>query len=191
MEEIKKITIPESWEEVSLGLYQKIDSLRYREYHSDVAYFIDIIDKMGIMDKGMLLQLDVIELNKIAQEIGWVVNLPEIEEKTEVEIDGQVFRFKSELEKMTVGEAISIEMLMDSGKQTEIESIDIVLSVLLRPIDENGEMEEFNADLVDERRELFLEKLSIVDVYGFIIFFYAGVGNSTILNSRGSSTNPL
>jgi len=74
------------------------------------------------------------------------------------------------MNEITVGEYVSIETLIEQGNLNSVSSIPAILSVILKPVNE-----VFNSSIVNERMELFKNKLSIEDVLGMSVFFSTGV----------------
>jgi len=74
------------------------------------------------------------------------------------------------MNEITVGEYVSIETLIEQGNLNSVSSIPAILSVILKPVNE-----VFNSSIVNERMELFKNKLSIEDVLGMSVFFSIGV----------------
>jgi len=95
---------------------------------------------------------------------------PEEVDKKEVTINGKVFRLIENINEITLGEYVSIETLIEQGNLNSVSSIPAILSVILKPVNE-----VFNSSIVNERMELFKNKLSIEDVLGMSVFFSIGV----------------
>jgi hypothetical protein len=80
------------------------------------------------------------------------------------------------LNNITLGEYISIQTLIDSNKTNSISSIPYILSIILRP-----EGEEFNVGIINDRVELFLNELSIVEAMKLVMNY--NNWNTIILSS--------
>ena len=177
----KEFSLPESWKEVKLKTFLQLEDIekRKKEYLSELKYSIEVISILLGCDADLLYDLDSDGFQKITQEIEWMNKLPENNKLSIIEIEGQTYAFPKDLNKLTMGEIISIEINI---KNKEYDLLKL-LSILLRPAkkvkdDETGEeiwvQEPFRANNMEYREKLFLEHLSYYDVFSFIQAFSDG-----------------
>ena len=121
----------------------------------------------------------------LANELEWATNsdIPH-NGKTEFEIDGVTYMLPPDLNQLTMGEVISIEVELKDVKESQI--LPILLGILLRPArkikKEDGteklvicDFDDSYVQTIEERRELFLDNLHITDVMHVKDFFLNGV----------------
>lgn len=174
-----KLTVPTSWEEVTVEQYQVLQTLKkVEEYDSNLLYMIDVITSLTDVTSEMISGINLGNLNILISDMGFIQNLIPDDKKDEVKIGKDVFKWIGDLNSITVGEAISIEQIIDLEELNYTSSFDVVLAVLLRKVKEDGTLEPFDSEIFEQRRKLF-SKLPITDVYGMVVFFSLGEKTST------------
>lgn len=159
--ESRKINVPNSWEGITLEEFLKITKLIYTD---DISYYIDIIN---IFNDDITIE----EISKwsddtikaISSHLSFLNTEMDIDVQKEVKIANTTFKI-IDLNKITIGEYISIQTLIDNKKLSHIGSIPAILSIILRPEDE-----EFDVNVIDERIELFTKELSIVEAMNLAV----------------------
>jgi hypothetical protein len=175
----KEFELPEGWHEVNLDKFVKIIEKNnlIGEYKSQILFGLEIL--------GILIDADVVELKNLTKksfdtlsdEIKWINEAPVGMDKDEFEIDGGVFRPLKDLNKLTMGDNISLELVI--GQSNEATFIVNILPILLRKVKrikgEDGnyieELEGFEDDKYEERKKLFMDNIFITDVVNFRDFF--------------------
>ena len=167
----KEILIPTSWQDVTLGEYIELSKLDINSYKSPVEYYIHMLRVFGNTDiENIFEYIKAVDLNSIVGQMSFMNEQPKQLDNKTVVVNGVDYHLTSNLNDLTVGEYVSIEQLIESGKLDSIEAIPVILSVILRPLDE-----DFDSDKCAERIKLFTKELSIEDVLGMSIFFSIGV----------------
>lgn len=168
------LDLPQSWAGVKLIQYQKLDALNANVYKSRVFQLVDILEILTGLSKKTIFNLDVDVIKEIEDDLSWMHEEPQPQKIDKIIIDEIEYRPKKDFKKLTLGEMASIEILIDSEQASEVSSIDIALAVLLREVDDNNELKDFNADNVGELRESIRTNLSITQVLEFAVFFSDG-----------------
>lgn len=169
-----KLTIPESWDEVSVNDYIKIVNIRDL---SPEGMILELLHILSSVDKKTLGTIDSGELGVIEEELRWVSQPPSIAVENiqkDFMIDGIKYQYNRKFDTMTLGELASYELIMKQKKLNEIESYPYVLAIILKKVDKDGKLEEFNADTINELAELFGDKLNIAETMGLLFFFKNG-----------------
>jgi len=164
------ITVPSSWSDITVAQYQAITSLDKSAYKTDTRYIIDMVSIICGVDT---LSLDAETFAKITGMLGFLGTEIKAEKKEEITIDGKVYRWKSNLNQITVGEMVSIEQVIDLEKLTYNLSYDVIAAVLMREVQEDGTMPEFDSKLFTKYREM-LNEVPVTELSGMINFFIAG-----------------
>jgi hypothetical protein len=86
-----------------------------------------------------------------------------------IEINDEKYYLYSDYEKLTTGEIISLDTILESNKNNVNKCLSDILCIFLRKKKENGKLEKFTTTLF-ERKDMF-SKLPINKVYHLIIFF--------------------
>lgn len=171
--ESRKINVPDSWEGITLEEFIKISNLMYVD---EISYYIDIINifnnEISIEEiekwNDDTIKAIISHLSFLNQEMDTYI-------QKEIKIANKTFKI-IDLNKITIGEYISIQTLIDSKKLSHISAIPSILSIILRP-----EGEEFDVSVIEERIELFSKELSILEGMNLVMNY--NNWHSIILNS--------
>jgi len=175
----KEYNLPEGWGEVNLSKFQRILEKNdlIAEYKSQILFGLEIFSILIDCDVEDLKSLTKTSFEKLSEETKWLYDEVKGNEKDEFVIEGEIYRPLKDLNKLTMGDNISLEMMIKESNQATL--ITNILPVLLRKVKkiklESGEwaeeLEPFNAELYAERRRLFMENIYITDVINFKDFF--------------------
>lgn len=164
-----KIELPNSWNDVTIGEY--IDISQITPGLTEVEYVLNVLNILTGEDIVTLSQILPEEMNKIANVLSFMLVPPNVNNLIkEFNINGVKYTYNREFDKMTVGEQISYEILLEKDKLTDVQALPYLLSIILRKEDETS----FNADNLYERAELFNHNLSIAQTIGILFFFKNG-----------------
>jgi len=168
------ITLPEGWDEISIGQFNKMNELASKKLNEN-EYIVKLIELFNPdIDKELLTKIFVNELSSITSNLVWMGTLPSGDVRDEFKIGDDTYRYQRELNKLTVGEMVSYEVLLDNPNISQFENNSILLSIILRKVMDDGTLEEFNSDIIMERKELFENELTINETYGLVFFFLNG-----------------
>jgi len=166
------ITLPTSWKEVNLETYMELISLN-TEGLTSIDLFINQLAILSNEDPEELNKLPLTEVTNILNTIHWLNLLPQEIKENIVTIKGKEYGLIQSLSKITLGEWIDLESLIDEGINSNIHKI---LAILYRPIitKENKEkyiIEPYDSNTLEDRAELFKKEMMLGDVYGAFVFF--------------------
>jgi hypothetical protein len=156
---INKITLPSSWEEVKIGMYQDLASVENSD--SGLTKLIDIISVLADIDPEDVRKINSTDLEPICDAIAWTADAPKDSFKEFIEVDGKVYHLVK-LSSLSVAENADLETYAN-----DIGQLHKFFALLYRPIDEK----EYSVETMNERAELFRENVAITDVIGTIVFF--------------------
>lgn len=176
-----KIIVPTDWNDVTLGQYVNIAKIKRQEGKSgDLNYLIDLILILcPDVTREILEDISAADLNNIVGDWSWLSKLPKNDDiKKEYIINGEKYVYSKANEKLTVGEMITYETLVDSKQMTENDTLSLVLAIILKK-EVDGVIEDFNTDEIYDRIKLFEDNITIGDAIGLIFFFSTGGKTST------------
>ena len=169
-----KLTVPDSWNQVTIKQYQLIINLKK-------TTSINIISILTNQDEEIIKSLDINTITNIINHLNWT-NTLDIKEvyKPIIKIDNKEYGFISKLTSLTVGEWIDLEHYIGDLNN----NIHNIFSILYKPLitaysDTDRLLENTNNDETQRRAELFKEKAMIGDLYGALVFFCLIVKEST------------
>lgn len=171
-EEVLNFELPQSWDEVTVKQFMDIISINrdgikmYELVSKTINAFTGINEEhLEMMDfKDFKVISDILEFTKVDV-------VPVTVEY--VELDDIKYYLKSDFNKLTMGEVISIETIMTKSDNNLFKVIDELLCIFLRKKKENGKLETFKVEMMD-RNEMF-KNLKITEVLNIFNFFLDGV----------------
>jgi hypothetical protein len=175
----KEYEMPEGWNEVNLSKFEQIleKNRLIAEYKSQILFGLEVFSILIGCPMDDLRNLSKSSFEILTKEIEWVNETPKAEHKEEFIIGGEKFKPLRDLNKMTMGESISLELMIKESNEANL--LINILPILLRKVkqvkDEKGNITEelipFESEKYEERKNLFKENIFITDVIAFKDFF--------------------
>ena len=158
-----KISIPQTWEEITLKKYQKIINilgddlnLTKENYLTYISIFLDINeDQLKLIDEDQLLKI-------LEKELKWCKEPIKLKTETTIKYKDVIYTYDSNFNGLTYGEVSSYEFLIEKNKCNYISSMSYILGLLLR---KQGEI--FDAHKIEPYSNLFTD-LPITDCLNII-----------------------
>lgn len=183
----KEFQMPTDWSEVSLKHYVELTKLEENksEYIFGELYLLKVIEVLCGADSGELDDLTIDMVSDLSQSVGFFQTEPKWNNTRNIKIGDVDYVFPADLNKLTMGEYISIKTLQENS-QSQADAIPYILAVILRPgelvkNEETGKeywvQNKFDANNIEYRRELFM-KQPVFDLMGPVSFFLNGNGLS-------------
>jgi hypothetical protein len=183
--EARTFDLPESWNEVSVDTFSKIWGID-REAFTPIELTVESVSLMTGIDSDSLMMMTPVEFNKVAEIIEFTNKDVEGTNVDSITVDGEEYFLYKDFNKLTMGEVISLEILMEKADGKLMTVMPDMLCLFLRKKKENGKLESFKKSFM-ERAESF-KKVSIADVNDIFLFFSNG-GDSSISNMKESLEN--
>lgn len=152
----RKIDVPQSWEDVTLGLYEEVYFLQPETHRDRVA----LVAKLCKAEPELLLDWPAEIFNIVVEHINFIFGDNPALPSATVDINGTPFCVSIE-DALTLGEWIDAEEVQKRGENI----ISGVLSIVCRPVGE-----KYDPIITDARREQFAA-LPMVKVLGVMAFF--------------------
>ena len=182
--------MPTSWDEMNLSKYVELAKLEEMKesFGMPELYLLKVIEALCGAEQGDLDDLTLDMVTELSKEVGYLQEQPVWGNSRHIEIEGQDYVFPEDLNKLTMGEYISIKTLQEQ-QTSQADLIPYLLAIILRPgkkeYDEETKKEfwkqdRFNVSNLDYRKELFL-KQPVFNLMGPVSFFLNG--NETYMNS--------
>lgn len=171
-------TMPSSWSEVNLKTFEKIKSLLaiFGEYKSINQYALDLIQVLSGAPIDKLKNMTRASFDELQGVISWVGEEVKLENKKVFNINGVEYMAVENLNSMTMGDSISLEIMIAESNETNVQSN--ILPILIRKTKEiikDGKVvkvpSEFDAENYSETKELLLNNLKITEVMWVRDFF--------------------
>ena len=159
----KSWTIPTSWDDVKLSVFQKLEE----EKANENTQMIDILHILTNKTKDEVMSLPVEFIDLLLQKLSFMLEpMPSQEPTNKIEIDGETYQINF-MEKLRVGEYVAVEM----ARKNDEHNYANVLAILCR---KEGEIYDstFENEVLPSRIELF-ENQPITKIMPLINFFLA------------------
>ena len=158
-----KWTVPTSWDDVTLEMFQKIE-----KYYSDKDKDFDVREVLDIFTNHTRDEIDQLPINftdKLLNELSFLKEQPKYGDASpKIEIDGEEYSINV-MEKLKTGEFVAIDTILKNDPHDYIS----ILAVLCR---KQGELydSKFEAEVFEERQKLFA-KQPVTKIMPLISFF--------------------
>jgi len=172
---IMKIEIKDSWEQINLRTFLEINALNEDVKFKDtvVARRVKLISLISNMSYDELLTTDSDSLQKLMEATKFLDVLPEEANEKEFDVNGVKHMIIKDFNKMTAGESISLEQVLLNKDELGDFIVSDILSILIRP-SKNGVIDKFDEMLLEDRKELFMEYLTVPYFMGFLTALLTG-----------------
>ena len=171
-EEVKVFDIPQGWEDVTIGTYEKLANID-KTNENEFQMAIDVLCAISGMSLDDAYALPVDRMPDILEHITFTNTEIKPTDKEYIEIHGDKYYLKKDFNQLTNGEVISLELLNKKYENNIEKGMGEMLCIFLRQKKENGNLEGFKNSFM-ERVEMFSDKVSIADVYNMFLFFSSG-----------------
>lgn len=157
-------TIPSSWNELSLGMFSKIE-----EYYADKDKEFDVRDVLELFTDHSREEIDQLPIEFVERLLGqleWIKEAPSWgEPSNKITIDGVEYKVNI-MEKLKFGEWVTIDGLLKNDKH----NYSAMLAVICR---KDGEVydSKYEAEVFDDRVAMW-EKVPVVKVMPIVQFFF-------------------
>ena len=177
--DLGSITVPDSWEKVTLAQYEAIERLyEDKNENIDVRKIVHIlIDK----DEDYINALPIDFLEKIMGYLAFLQEpIPEQEPKNWIEIDGERYTVHTE-NQLKTGEYIASDTVLKGDKHNYA----AILAILCR---KEGELydSKFENEVLEDRIRLFENQpiTKVLPIVGFFLELYITSMTPTLLSSK-------
>jgi hypothetical protein len=198
----EEFSLPEGWHEVNLRTFQTVISLneRIEEWKSTVEFSIEVFTSLIGCPKENIMNLTRESFNTLVEETKWLYTEVPSNPKEEFELLGSKWRLLKDLNKLTMGETISLELKISESNATTI--LANIVPILLRRVKEvkvsdkiETSLMAFEADKYEQLREEVLDKINVTEIISFRDFFSNGVtassGTTKVTSvKQGKKTKP-
>jgi len=173
----KIITMPTEWQEVTLDKYVKIASLDDLRRNSPIQelYILKLIEVLCDLSDNEGDDLEITKVTELVEKLSFLHIEPKWEVLKYINIEGVDYVFPDDLNKLTMGEYISMKTLQQNIPN-EAESIPYILAVILRTgkqIDGKWVQDKFDAEGIEERKDIFMRQ-PVYSLMAPINFFLNG-----------------
>lgn len=167
---------------LSIGDYQKI--FKVKDLFEDEYFKAKVINLLTDCPIQTLIDAENHKVDFLATSIFAMVPRQPLNLIDRFELDGIEYGYLPSYKKISFGEFIDLDTLLTKKPEEVIDYLHIITAIMYRPIiktksKHNFEIEKYDAIKMEERAELFKEKLDIKFTLGGQFFFTQFVSNSS------------
>lgn len=171
------IDMPTEWHEITLEKYVEIARLDDFRKNSPIAelYIVKLIEVLCGLEENEGDDMEISKVTELIEKLSFLNEHPEWESVKHINIEGVDYVFPEDLNKLTMGEYISMKTLQQNF-QNEADSIPYILAVILRTgrnIDGKWVQDKFDPATIEDRKNIFL-KQPVYSLMAPISFFLSG-----------------
>jgi hypothetical protein len=170
-EDVKEFTLPTSWEDVTVADFAKIYSNNYEEM-TEIEQAVTVLSTLGDIDTDDIMMLTPDQFKMLSEYISFINQEVPTNQVESIKVGDDEYFLKNDFSKLTLGETISIELIVEQSNGNILQSFDKLLCIFLRKKKENGKLEAFKNEFMD-RTEQF-KTVKIMDVYHMFSNFSSG-----------------
>lgn len=170
-------SIPESWSEVTVEQFAKIFTVNPADMTS-VERAVRIVNIFTDVDEDYLYMMSPEQFNQVAEIISFTNSEIQPTGKESIIVEGDEYFIKKDFNQLTMGEVISLELLIEQSNGNIGAKMAEMLCVFLRKKREDGKLEGFKKSFM-QRAEMF-KHVSVADVNDIFVFFSDGENLSSI-----------
>lgn len=184
------ITIPDGYDEVTVGQYQRL----WHEFDKEpdqITALRRCIEVLGNLENGTLNNAEWGSLTEAAAKVMWFLNDPNpwtmrTPLQQRAKIKGTEFGFIPDWTRLTVAEYVDLQTLCDKGM---VEHLDKVMAILYRPIvkEANG-MYDIETYEPDKWRTEAMQECPMTVAVSAVVFF-CNIQKALVSNMQLSSTS--
>lgn len=166
------IKIKNSWKEVTIEDFLKIQRLDIQDFETELDYHIELLSILSDKDKEYLYTIPVVNIPSLLSEIEFISSMPKGEIKYSYLINGKKYKATLNVNDLTAMQYIDLVSLLTDNKDNK--NIHLILAVIL--IEEGKEYNAKNFD-IEKAADEIKQHFNIADAWQISVFF------STLLNS--------
>jgi hypothetical protein len=153
-----KVTIPDSWNEVTIGQFMEISTLD----RDSKDYSLNILSILLDKDPEEIRKFDGSSLAKIIHHIEWAFKTPDESSYNQIiEVEGKEYFMIENLNHFTGGQWWDMEEYLEDYNN----NLHCLFAIIY------GSGKEYNAGETKKIAEIFKDKVTIGQVYGSLVFF--------------------
>jgi hypothetical protein len=180
----KPYDIPSGWDELNLSNFMRLYPILDKNFDSDIDKSCNIISCIIGIDNDELFNIPLSDLYSLIDIMSWINVLPS--KVVDFIMIDDVKYVPVNLSNITTGEFISLEVINKQGVE---QNLHLMTSILIRPVVDN-KIEKLK-DMIDiqNRADLFKEKLMVGDLWPIISSFFNGAATSSLTNMQDYSNH--
>ncbi len=165
-------------QEKEYNLISSLDELRLKEYcniskiqSSDIGNvhkLINIISILSNIPLEILYECNISQLENI--DISFLYKYDNKIDDV-IEIKGVKYGVVKDMKSLSLGEYADLDQFQSTSSTDELYNLHIISAILYRPVSEDGKLEKYNFETLNQRAELFKTELAVKNIIQLTNFF--------------------
>lgn len=169
-EETKTYQFPESWDDVTVEKFMSVYQLR-SEQSNELETSVKLLSAISGIDIETLYSMDIEDYKNLISNLKFISTEVSRNDVEFIDIEGEQYYLYKDFNKLTTGEVITIETLIDGSNGDIYNIIPELLCLFLRK--KNGDKyEKFTTDML-KRKDKF-KQVPVTQIYHIFNFFLNG-----------------
>jgi hypothetical protein len=178
-------SFPENWDEVTVKQFVRLYQSN-NPNNNELMGAVTLISAISNIPEGLLMQMDINDFKNLSTKANFIAQEVERTDVDYIELEGDRYYLYTEFNKLTTGEVITIETILEGSQYDIYKVMGDLLCLFLRKKDEQGKFEKFSTDMF-KRKEMFMD-VPISNIYHVFGFFLDG-RNSSQSNMKDYTKN--
>lgn len=157
--------IPKSWNDITVKTFSDITKASTNTSKSQTSADLKVVEAITKIPYGVLLSLSKADYDSILTQLNFVYREVPKNNISSLVIGNKKYTVLSDLSKLTMGEMIDLEMILEDSAEA-----DLLINILPIFVRESNDT-TFDANGYNENKIYFSNNISIVDVLHIVDFF--------------------
>lgn len=159
-----KLTVPQSWNEISIEQFQKLNKLNEANLEDQIDYMIQLVSICCKDSYANISKLSITQLRVVAEQLGFTKELPAQKKIESVIKLTRKYECMLSIEKISAGQYIDLKEYIKRGI---VDNLHYIMTCFYIPEGENYAQSD-----VKEIANDFKENLSVGECYPIAVFFW-------------------
>ena len=173
-----KVTIPTSWNDITIEMYIKLKPVLETE-QEPITRVINLLCILTGKKREEIQDITLPDYKMLLDKMSFLnTELPKDLRKKRIKLNGQWYEWKLDAKNMLFGEYISVMEIMQKASDNEavlFNNLHKILTVIFRPVEKKYGMiwksSKVDGEKIRETSENILKHMSIADAYPIAVFF--------------------
>jgi len=165
----KVYTIPDGWKDITIGQFQKINTLLKDEKMDEITKNLELVCILSGIDLEELLEIKQTEYFNICNLLTFIQDQVEQKRVDEWTHNKIKYKFDHDITNYNVAQFFDIDHL---SRDNDSNNLHLLMAIFFREVDKKGNIKTYTQDGLKDRAEIFKEHMPIDITYTAQLFFY-------------------
>ena len=152
-DEVLELKVVSAWEEITVDQYAEVQKVLETEAN-ELEKSISVLSKLTGVDEDVFYSMYPEDFTKAAEMLTFLNEEVPQEKCESIMVEGEEYFIKDDFKKLTLGETISLELILERYGNNVLKGFPEMLCIFLRKKKDNGKLEVFKNSFMD-RAQMF------------------------------------